>query len=350
MNPSATQYPEGGAAAAISATLDSIRPLMTLSHDDLVVIALESAPTRPSAGYVTLADLPEDAAAAESGGGAPVEFREHAGGTVSSIDAVVGDKPLVILAGDTIVGGKQNRIINVSVWLTPKHVTKIPVSCLEAGRWDAGRHFRSGRKVDLNLRSKVSRMVTDQVRAGAAARGSDGSARPGYAAQQGAIWAEIAEKEANVGHRSHTGALHDLYETEAVDVRKMAGAFPVPDGATGMAVAIGGRLVALDIFDTASTLKQQWPRLIEAAVSAKFDEDRRVAAGRAPQSGPHHPVPGALGLMLARARGAVCDATISPSVGEGVDVRLVAPKIHGSALVHEDRVIHLSLFRGERHA
>ena len=48
---------------------------------------------------------------------------------------------------------------------------------------------------------------------------------------------------------SRTGALHDLYAREASDVAALEHAFPYPEGASGAAVAIGGRLVALELFD-----------------------------------------------------------------------------------------------------
>jgi hypothetical protein len=49
--------------------------------------------------------------------------------------------------------------------------------------------------------------------------------------------------------------------------------------------------------------------------------------------------------MLLRARGAVADAAVAPSVGEGSDVRFEGDKVVGSALVHSRRLIHLYLFR-----
>ena len=30
---------------------------------------------------------------------------------------------------DTIVGGKQNRVVNVTIWLTTRQTTRIPVTC-----------------------------------------------------------------------------------------------------------------------------------------------------------------------------------------------------------------------------
>ena len=51
--------------------------------------------------------------------------------------------------------------------------------------------------------------------------------------------------------------------------------------------------------------------------------------------------------MLARATKATDDLTVNRSAGEGFDVRLTAPKLHGSALIQDVHVVHLALFRDD---
>ena len=87
------------ARQALLATLDSVEPIVTMSHEDLVVIPLRSAGTAPDLSYVTLAHEEPGA----------YEFAELDGGSVPAAQVTVGPQPLVVLAGETIVGGKQNR-------------------------------------------------------------------------------------------------------------------------------------------------------------------------------------------------------------------------------------------------
>jgi hypothetical protein len=114
-----------------------------------------------------------------------------------------------------------------------------------------------------------------------------------------------------------------------------------------VAVGIGGRLVALELFDAASTLAEQWPRLVEGAASAWADHRRAVAAGLEPAPRHRHPDAGALGRMLARATAACADAIVSASVGEGHDVRLRGERLRGGALLVDGTPVHVELFRAE---
>jgi hypothetical protein len=319
--------------------LGTIRPMVTMSRDGLVITALEWGVARePTYETATTAARVGD-----------LELREQGSGTVPTIEAVTKTKPVVIFAGDTVVGGKQNRIINITVWLPAAAVTAIPVSCLEHGRWNVGHRFAASRKVDYAMRGKMSAQLADVALMEDRITAAPGHAprRRSFAAKQGEVWAEIGAKEARFGAPSQTAALHDLYEREAVDLEAFVGAFPCPTGASGIAVGIGGKLVALELFDATTTLAEQWPRLVESAASAYADHRREVAVGYASQPKHHYPDEGALGRMLERASDATARAIVGPSVGEGFDVRLAGMRVRGGALVVGEHPVHLELFRVE---
>lgn len=118
-----------GPAAAVDGAIGSIAPLVSMWRDGLTVIALEAASGSRPADYLTF-----DQAVAS----AELEIREAASRQVPSVEAVTRAHPVLILAGDTLVGGAQNRIVNVTILLKAAAVTPIPVTCLEHGpleRW-----------------------------------------------------------------------------------------------------------------------------------------------------------------------------------------------------------------------
>ena len=329
---------------ALRTALTGLHPRVTLERDGLVLIPLQPA---GAAGRLAPDAPPPYLIFEQAVAGGAVEVREIGSGTVPSVAATTKDRPVVIFAGDTITGGKQNRVINISVWLSAGKVTQLPVTCLEHGRWDPGHaaRFGAGRKADYALRSMVNSQVSEQRRRVHEFAAPGAPAAHAFAADQGAVWAEIGRREVRAGRRSGTAALHELWQAEAQAARPLASAFPCPDGATGLAVAVGGRLVAVELFDHPATLAASWPRLVEAAVSAHLDHRRAVAAGSAPATTHRYPDPGALGRMVGRAVAALDGALYGPSVGEGLDLRLSGPRIAGSALVHDGHVVHAELFR-----
>src|ERR1043165_922133 len=44
-------------------------------------------------------------------------------------------QPLFVLAGEVIIGGKQDRIIGQNTLIQPKATIEVPVYCVEHGRW-----------------------------------------------------------------------------------------------------------------------------------------------------------------------------------------------------------------------
>ncbi len=313
--------PIRGAVAAVRRAVASVSPIVTMWRDGLTIIALESREPNREPDYLTF----EQAHAADG-----IQIEEAAVQTVPTVDAATGPMPVLLLGGDTIIGGAQNRIINITILLKAAAKTAIPVSCLELGRWNDGRQFASSRPVDHAMRSMVAEQVT---------RGRS------FAADQGAIWQEIGERQARAAHRSPTQAIHDVYSAEEPSLEEWVAAFPMPAGARGIALGIHDRLVGLDLFDSTETLERQWPRLIGSAASALLDRQRAIQFGASPKPRHRHVDSGALGRMLERATTALTDASVANSVGLGRDVRFSAPKIVGTSLVHDRRAIHVALFR-----
>ena len=128
------------AREALRAALTGLRPQVTMERDGLVLVALESTAATKDAPGAVLPYLLFEQAVADGA----VEVHEIGTGSVPSVAATTKGQPVVIFAGDTITGGKQNRVINISVWLPAGKVTELPVTCLEHGRWDPGLAARFG--------------------------------------------------------------------------------------------------------------------------------------------------------------------------------------------------------------
>lgn len=48
--------------------------------------------------------------------------------------------PVLLYDGEEVLGAQQNRTLDVTVLVGAHTKLTVPVSCVEAGRWDSGRH------------------------------------------------------------------------------------------------------------------------------------------------------------------------------------------------------------------
>ena len=219
--------------ASVRRAIESITPTVTMWRDGLTVIPLGSGLPNTAPDYLTFDQARADGA---------IEVGEAPQQTVPTVDAITKTIPVLILGGDTIIGGAQNRIINITILLKAAAKTAIPVSCLEMGRWNDGRRFASSRPVDHAMRSMVATQVTRNRRRASAA---GMSAPASYAADQSAIWGEIGLRQARAAHHSPTQALHEVYQREADTVEELVRAFPMPAGSRGVAIGLYDRLIGL---------------------------------------------------------------------------------------------------------
>ena len=233
-----------------------------------------------------------------------------------------GDLPVLILDGEEVVGGRQNRVVNTTLLVPSKAIFPLPVSCVEHGRWHEVRPvFDAGETAYPRLRSQK----IQQVAASYAMHGTP-------MADQSAVWGEIADGHRRVGSRSATGAMRDAYAKRAVDLARAEERLACPeDGPVGVVAVVGGRAVCADIFDSGDTLRTYWTRLV------------RSYALEALGAPPGPPAVDSAKRLLDRPLNARRKAFRSP--GLGLDIRISGNGVVGAALVHEDAVIHAALFR-----
>ena len=51
----------------------------------------------------------------------------------------LADVPILLVEGELLIGGDQDRTMNVTVLCPPRALIDVPVSCVEAGRWGSRR-------------------------------------------------------------------------------------------------------------------------------------------------------------------------------------------------------------------
>jgi hypothetical protein len=172
-------------------------------------------------------------------------------GSVSELLAVNdGDEPVLFLEGEEMRGAKQNRGLCMSVLVGGRSRTTLPVSCVERGRWEyLSPRFAPGSCCPPTLRHLLKLATC--------------AAGAGRFAGQASLWQAIRRKHGATATRSERENLSDTLDTHRDSVEALRRNLPYVEGSSGIAVAIGGKVVSVDLFDKPTTLQKLWDRLAD---------------------------------------------------------------------------------------
>jgi hypothetical protein len=233
------------------------------------------------------------------------------------------DRLVLFLEGQELRGAKQNRVLNASVLIGPASKTTIPVSCVEQGRWRYNsRHFGvSGSHASSKLRHILKKSVYRSVRMG-----------QGHRSDQAEVWNEVGRQMASLGLQSATAAMADTYAAHENRMAEFKNRLQYVEDAAGIAVAVGGKFVSLDLFDKPQTCGKVWDRLLTGVVLDALEDSQTN----------DKPNSDGVSELLTALRGAGWQS--SPSVGAGEEFRAEAGAgRHASALTYMGTLLHESL-------
>jgi ARG/rhodanese/phosphatase superfamily protein len=307
---------EGAPSAGGDQALSQVRRVLAgvrvgerRAHTGLTVFWLHAPAASPPWAISTLDE-------ARAQGGLIVSERDQA--AVS--DVVIenrGPVYVLLLAGEILQGGKQNRIVVEDVLIPPRSgPLTLPVFCVEQGRWQgAGKQFSTRETLAApRLREKMLER-SDQRR----------------------VWAEVDRYARSVAAPSATGsyqAIPDKPEVQAQqkDVEAAIGGAIAP-GAQGAAVYVGDTLAGLDLFQDGSLFAREWSKLLRASTIEAYG--RKIADPDASR------LRTSLDELLKAAAGAA--GSVRRGVGAGWLVELRMSRAKGSALVAEGQVVHVAM-------
>jgi hypothetical protein len=274
--------------------LDPIR------HGNLTVFPVVAAKSYPTGEFMTLDEglRSGDVIVTEAGNvqglirrhGAPSVRNEGAGAQVNRLVLVNNSKrPLLLLAGEIVSGGKQDRVIGKDRIVPPESdPVDLSVFCVEPGRWVASsEHFGAseemyGKNVGgaMHGNAPMAMMVQPSVRAKAMAD-----------KDQSQVWAEVRRQqqamvtvEASAAPQvatelAQTSSYAKVNENEEVRKQVDAVAKPIEQNyqslirqlrdrnAVGVVVAVNGRIIWADVFASTDLLQKYWPKLIRSYAS-----------------------------------------------------------------------------------
>jgi hypothetical protein len=187
------------------------------------------------------------------------------------------DVAVLLFDGEVVEGAQQDRIPDVSVLLGPGTQRRVPVSCVEEGRWDDERQAEpfaaSASAAPPSLRAAKNRRVRESLRRGLGPR-----------ADQEELWERIAGTLEAFEVESRSGAMRDLYLHHRHRLRALEAAVRRRDGQVGATVCLAGSPVVLDYVSRAEVWAALWRPLLRGycldALACGTD-DPRVGPGTA---------------------------------------------------------------------
>ncbi len=236
----------------------------------------------------------------------------------------LSDFPVLILDGEELLGARQNRISNTSVWLEPGRLYELPVSCVEERRWEGGSFFTPGNTV---LNPSLRRVLCGGVSKSLAEN-------RGYRSDQRSLWKSIRDTLSTLKVSSKTLSVHDAYESLRSDIeRYMSEADELKERFSGFIIETPD-LIALDLFGSKEILSKVFKKLIGSYLMEGF-----LARGRSSS------------ISIKRIKRFISslsqlDVRRYPAAGLGVEVRFGdGVKLLGKALLVGDNLVHLSAFK-----
>jgi hypothetical protein len=235
--------------------------------------------------------------------------------------------PVLLFEGEEVLGAQQNRTFDVSVVVAPRTTRTVPVSCVEANRWDASRHDEqfapAPQTAYPSLRRLKNQSAHAQVVQGAEAR-----------ADQSAVWQEVDQKLDVLAVSAPTRAMHDGFEQHRSRISELTRASSLESGQTGMLVAIAGEFRVLDHVSRPEVLASLFEPLVQGyaldAIGCQSSDDP----------------PGADDAVAFVNRVAEQPILERDSIGLGRDVRLMGSELTGAGLVCDGELVQMSVFAG----
>ena len=235
-----------------------------------------------------------------------------------------GDSRVLILEGDELIGAGQHRVANSSVLINAGSEITLPVSCIERGRWSyRPRAFSpvTG-SPHLSLRRLTTRSVHYTLMSGRDHRSN-----------QRTVWRDLDHVARHFKPFVPTRALRASRSRhpERLDAFEKL-ARELPEGTSGVVVAIGERLALLEVLAGPFTFARVFRQLLSgyAFESASLDRPYGTPKVQAVRS-----------FIEAAAETAQRE---QQAVGAGRDVRFEGDGIAGYALIGQSGVLHAAAF------
>jgi len=270
--------------------LDPIR------HGNLTIFPVVAAKTYPTSEFLTLDEgLRSGEVIVTEAGSVQGLIRRHTTPVIRHDGAEVNrlvlvnnsSRPLLLLAGEIVTGGKQDRVIGKDR-IVPAESDPVDLSvfCVEPGRWVAtSEHFGAseamyGGGIGVGKAAPMAMMAQPSVRGKAMADKNQSEVWSEVNKQKAAMAVEVANAAPAASNEiAQTTSYAKVNENSEVKRQVDSIAKPIEENyqslihqlrdrnAVGVVVAVNGRIIWADMFASTDLLAKYWPKLVRSYAS-----------------------------------------------------------------------------------
>jgi hypothetical protein len=182
-------------------------------------------------------------------------------GTVNAVEVEnLSEKPLYLLAGQVIVGGKQDRVIARDTIIASEEKVPVEVCCVEQGRWSP-RKQAAGVQGGMVFCQVENSLITSEVKQVLQAKGKSGQCE---------VWAEVGAAASCVEAVSSTGTYNKVIEETRDSVEDSLEVLDKElkdrSGICGFLTCVNGRVETCDLFASPELLARFRDKLLRGYV------------------------------------------------------------------------------------
>src|SRR5438876_3690346 len=286
--------PRGANSSRAGGTTSGYEALPAITHANLTIFPVVAAAGRShdTRNFLTLDEglRSGDVVVTEAGSIAPLMRRRRRvplgerpiipwgdGAQVNRLMLVNNsDRPLILLAGEIVTGGKQDRVVGKDRIVPPKSdPIDLRVFCVEPGRWVARTGVGAPRGYPADSFSSFSaQMAQPSVRKEAMAD-----------KDQQKVWDEVLKSKASILAAAPAPAQTALQSASSYagvignqEVKRQLDSAVAPiersyenlirdlraRNAVGVVVAVNGEIIWADVFASTALLEKYWPKLVRS--------------------------------------------------------------------------------------
>ena len=248
------------------------------------------------------------------------------GGVVGFLRVVnSGLRHVLLLDGEELSGAKQNRVLNTTILAAANSHLAIPASCTEQGRWSymSSQFAESFSVAPPRIRRSNQSAMADSLRHTGV-----------LCSNQSEVWSRVREISDEAGVHSSTAAMRDIFEERLPILDEIVGRSTASVDQVGLVATVNGSVLGMDVISRPEVYRLLHPKLARSYVLDAYLKRRTESASHDASQIATGFIEAAMETLESRHQ----------SVGLGYDHRYTGETMVGSALTHDNHLIHCAFF------